>query len=58
MHDMKQVTGTEVDEATVCRFLKKNNFSKKKLQQVALQRSAELRSEFLSNCSVYKVEKC
>ena len=30
MHDMKQVTGTEVDEATVCRFLKKNNFSRTK----------------------------
>ena len=39
---MKPVTGTEVDEATVCRFLKKNNFSKEKLQQVALQQSAEL----------------
>ena len=35
VHDMKQVTGIEVDEATVCRFLKKNNFSRKKLQQVA-----------------------
>ena len=56
VHDMKQVTGTEVNEATVCRFLKKNNFSRKKLQQVALQRSAELRSEFLSDCSVYNPE--
>ena len=54
MHDMKQVTGIEVDEATVCSFLKK--FSRKKLQQVALQRSAELQSEFLSDCSVYNPE--
>ena len=55
VHDMKQVTGTEVDKTTVCRFLKKNS-SREKLQQVALQRSAELQSEFVSDCSVYSPE--
>ena len=55
--DMKQVTGTEVDEATVCRFLKKNNFSRKTLQHTALQRNAELRAKFLSDCSVYTPEQ-
>ena len=36
--------------------LKKNNFSRKKLQQLALQQRLELRSEFVSDCSVYSPE--
>lgn len=51
--DIRQITGTDVDVSTICRFLKRNNFSRKKLSYVASQRSAELRGQFLSDISVY-----
>ena len=49
--DIKQTAGTDV--STICRFLKRNNFSRKKLSNIALQRNAELRAQFLSDISVY-----
>ncbi len=51
--DIRQVTGTDVDVSTICRFLKENNFSRKKLSYVALQRNAVLRGQFLSDISIY-----
>ena len=57
VQDMRKITGTEVDPSTICRFLKKNNFSRKKLQRIAQQQNAELRSQFVSDCSVYKPEQ-
>lgn len=40
LHELQQVieqsTGTQIDESTICRFLKRNNFSRKKLSHVAL----------------------
>ena len=47
--DIRQTTGTDVDVSTICRFLKRNNFSRKKLNHVALQRNAELRTQFISD---------
>ena len=55
-NDIKQTTGTDVDVSTICRFLKRNNFSRKKLSHIALQRNAELRSQFLTDISVYNPE--
>ena len=40
--DIKRTTGTDVDVSTICRFLKRNNFSRKKLSNIALQCNAEL----------------
>ena len=51
--DIKQTIGTDVDVSTICRFLKRSNFSWKKLSHVALQRNAERRSQFISDISVY-----
>ena len=51
--DIKQTTGADVDVSTICRFLKRNNFSRKKLSHIALQRNTELRAQFLSDISVY-----
>ena len=51
------VTGTEtVSESAICRFLQRNNFSRKKLSYVASQRSQVLRQEFLADCSLYSPE--
>ena len=38
---------------SLCNFLKKNNFSRKKMQLVASQRNQELRSVFVSDVSAY-----
>ena len=46
-------TGTHADVSTICRFLKSNKFSRKRLSHIALQRSAE---QFLSDISVYDPE--
>ncbi len=44
--DVKLITGTDVDVTTICRFLK-NNFSRKKLSHIALQRNCELKGRFI-----------
>jgi len=54
--DLLQVTGTDVCVSTICRFLKRSNFSRKKLSRIARQRNDELRATFRSDCSVYKVD--
>jgi transposase len=46
---LHEVTGTEASIATICRSLKKNGFSRKKVQFVALQRSDRLRAEYHSD---------
>ena len=38
------VRGTDVDESTICRFLKESKFSRKKMRLVAIQQSEELRA--------------
>ena len=40
--DIKQTTRADVDVSTICRFLKRNNFSRKKRSHIALQRNTEL----------------
>ena len=46
-------TGTCVNTSTICRFLYKSGFTRKKLQTVALQRSEELRQKFVQEMTVY-----
>ena len=53
---VEQTTGTSISESAICRFLHKNNFSHKKLQRVARQRSEDLRAQFYSDCSLYSPE--
>ena len=54
LHEIQQkTTGTQIDAST---FLKKNNFSRKKLSLVALQQNAASRAQFLSDISVYEPE--
>ena len=52
-HHIETTTGTIVTESAICRFLQRNNFSRKKLANIALQRSTELCAEFVRDCSVY-----
>lgn len=50
---LHEVTGTEASIATICRSLKRNGFSRKKVQFIALQRSDRLRAEYQAEVSVY-----
>ena len=45
--------GTDVDESTICRFLKESKFSKKKMRLVAIQQSEELRARYLAEVVRY-----
>ena len=45
--------GTDVDESTICRFLKEANFSRKKMRLVAIQQSEELRARYLAEVALY-----
>ena len=44
--ELLQVTGVEVSLSTVCRTLKRLDFSRKWLRHIAVQRSEERRLEF------------
>lgn len=45
--------GTDVDESTICRFLKESKFSRKKMRLVAIQQSEELRARYLAEVVLY-----
>ena len=49
--ELIQITGTDVSLSTICKTLKRLGFSRKKLKQVALQRSEEQRQGFLEEMS-------
>ena len=53
---LRLFTGTYVSESTICRVLKKNNFSRKKLRHVATQRNEYLRAQFQCDVSIYDPE--
>ena len=48
----------DISAASLCNFLKKSNFTRKKMQLIALQRDKELRSAFLSDVSIYNSIGC
>ena len=51
--DLLVKTGTTISESAICRFLLRNNFSRKTLHNVAKQRNEELRSSFVCDCEIY-----
>ena len=53
---VSEVCGVDVCESTICKILHRHGFTRKKIRQVALQRSAELRGEFMSQALLYKKE--
>lgn len=54
--ELSETTGTSVSISTICNFLRKSGFTRRKLTRVALQRSDELRAEFKSDVSIYSPE--
>lgn len=51
-----EVSGVEVCESTMCKLLHRHGFTRKKIRQVALQRSVHLRGEFMAKVLLYKKE--
>jgi len=49
VHDLYTQTGSEFTSASIFFYLKRNHFSRKKLNKIALQRSEEARVLFRTN---------
>ena len=50
--ELAETTGTEISVPTLCNFLHKNDFFRKKLSRVALQRREQARDQFTSTISI------
>lgn len=53
---IEEATGVKVSGATVCRILRKNGITRKKVQYVAKQRSIEYRAQFRAYAMLYRKE--
>ena len=54
-----EYSGVEVSKSTVCKLLHNRGFTRKKMRQVALQHSAQLRGQFMAKAMLYsKVSLC
>ena len=54
---IETLTGINVSSATVCRVIHRNGFTRKKIQQVALQRSVEHRGRFFAEVQFHRVSQ-
>ena len=52
-HNIREILGKSVSAPTVCRLLARHGFTRKKIQQVAKQRSEQLRAAFQVEVSCY-----
>ena len=53
----QQIDSTFVIPSTVCRIIQRNGFTRKKIQQVAKQRSVEFRGRFFAEVQHYHPEQ-
>ena len=49
-----EVTGKDVSPATICRVIRRNGYTRKKLQYVAKQRSVEYRGFYMSQVQLFR----
>ena len=52
--EIMHVFGIEISPSTACRTLRRYGLTRKKIRQVALQRSSELRGAFMAQCFLLK----
>ena len=52
--EVKETTGIDVNESTICRFLKDSGFTRQKMKLAAQQRSELLRSQYIIDMSAYQ----
>ena len=53
---IEEATHTRISGSTVCRILRKNGYTRKKIQQIARQRSVEYRAAFMAQVLQYDQE--
>ena len=53
---IKEATGAQVSGSSVCRILQRNGYTRKKVQQVARQRSVDYRAAFMAQVLQYDPE--
>ena len=51
--DLNEATGTLVSLATICRTVHRLGFTRKRVQKIALQRSDDLRAQYMADISVF-----
>lgn len=51
-----EILGADVSSAVICRFLHQTRFTRQRLKHAALQRDKQLRSQFVSDVSIYSRE--
>ena len=56
-HEVFDATGITVSASTICRLLKAYGITRKKVQFVAIQRSATLRGAFMAHCHMFSTDK-
>ena len=54
--EVKEVTGVDLAESTICQFLHTQNFSRQKMRITATQRDEALRALFASELSIYNAD--
>ena len=54
---IQDASGVQVSKSTICRLLRRHGFTRKKLQQIALQQSTLLRGKFMATTMLYKREQ-
>ena len=52
-HRLEQVAGVQVSASTVCRVLRRNGLTRKKIQQVAKQRCTEYRGKYMAEVQLH-----
>lgn len=55
--EVKDISGITVSESTICRLIRRYGITRKKIQQVALQRSTQIRGGFMATILLHKKEQ-
>ena len=56
-HRVWTITGIHVTNSTFCRIIHRHGFTRKKIQQIALQRSSEYTGEFRAEMLCFNIEQ-
>ncbi len=54
---IEHIAGLKVSTSTVCRIIQRHGFTRKKVQQVALQRCSEYRGDFMAEIQFFSVDQ-
>lgn len=54
---VEDISSVRVSEATICKLIKRHGITRKKVQKIALQRSSQLRGEFMATALLHNKEQ-